>query len=101
VRQFLIESLLLALGGALLGCLLAWSFLDALVAIIPAQLGIPPEAAIRVNASVLLFTLGVALVSILLFGLAPALLAVKGDLQTPLKASGRGSGESSRHHRLR
>src|SRR5262249_29587732 len=71
VRQFLIESLLLALGGALLGCLVAWNVLDALVAIIPAQLGIPDEAAIRVNSSVLLFTLGVALVSILLFGLVP------------------------------
>ena len=100
-RHFLIESLLLALGGALLGCLVAWNVLDALVAIIPADLGIPDEAAIRINASVLLFTLGVALVSILLFGVAPALLAVKGDLQAPLKASGRGSGESSRHHRLR
>jgi putative ABC transport system permease protein len=39
VRHFLIESLLLALGGALLGCLVAWNVLDALVAIIPAQVG--------------------------------------------------------------
>ena len=101
VRHFLIESLLLALGGALLGCLVAWNVLDALVAIIPAELGIPDEAAIRVNASVLLFTLGVALVSTVLFGLAPALLAVRGDLQAPLKDGGRGSAESSRHHRLR
>ena len=101
VRHFLIESLLLALGGALLGCLLAWNVLDALVAIIPGYLGIPDEAAIGVNASVLLFTLAVALVSTLLFGLAPGLLSAWGDLQAPLKASGRGSGESSRHHRLR
>jgi putative ABC transport system permease protein len=101
VRHFLIESLLLALGGALLGCLVAWNVLDALVAIIPGYLGIPDEAAIRVNASVLLFTLAVALVSTLLFGLAPGLLSAWGDLQAPLKASGRGSGESSRHHRLR
>ena len=101
VRHFLIESLLLALGGALLGCLLAWNVLDALVAIIPAQLSTVEEAAIRVNAWVLLFGLGVAVVSTLLFGLAPALLSAWGDLQAPLKASGRGSGESSRHHRLR
>jgi putative ABC transport system permease protein len=100
VRQFLIESLLLALGGALLGCLVAWNGLDQLVAIIPTRY-IPVEAAIHVNASVLLFTLGVALVSTLLFGLAPALLAVRGDLQAPLKAGGRGSGQSSRHHHLR
>jgi putative ABC transport system permease protein len=100
VRQFLIESLLLAVSGALLGCLVAWNGLEKLVAIIPTGY-ILDEAAIHVNASVLLFTLGVALVSTLLFGLAPALLAVRGDLQAPLKASGRGSGESSRHHHLR
>ena len=100
VRQFLIESLLLALGGAFLGCLITWNLLDKLVAIIPTRY-IPVEAAIHVNASVLLFTLGVALVSTLLFGLAPALFAVRGDLQAPLKAGGRGSGESSRHHHLR
>ena len=100
VRQLLIESLLLALGGALLGCLVTWNLLDKLVAIIPAGY-IPDEAAIRVNASVLLFTLGVALVSTVLFGLAPALLAVRGDLQAPLKDGGRGSAESSRHHQLR
>src|SRR5262249_3050735 len=62
---------------------------------------IPGEAMIRINGWVLLFTLGVSLVSTLLFGLAPALLAVRVDLQAPLKASGRGSGESSRHRRLR
>src|SRR5678815_1300240 len=97
----MIESLMLALGGAVFGCLLAWDGLDALVAIIPPFRYIPDEAVIRVNGSILLFALGVALVSTLLFGLAPALLAVRRDLQEPLKASGRGSGESLRHGRLR
>ena len=61
----------------------------------------PSEAVIRINSTVLLFALGAAIFSTLLFGLAPALLAVMKDLQAPLKASGRGAGESLHHHRLR
>jgi len=100
VRQLLIESLLLAVGGSVLGCLLAWDGLAGLVAIIPPG-ALPSEAVVRVNGPVLLFTLGAALVSTLLFGLAPALLAVTKDLQAPLKASGRGVGESRGQSRLR
>ncbi len=100
VRQLLIESLELASGGAALGCLLAWNGLGALVAIIPPG-ALPSEAVVRVNGPVLLFTLGAALLSTLLFGLAPALLAVRKDLQEPLKASGRGSGEKRGHIQLR
>ncbi len=100
VRQLLIESLLLALGGAVLGCLLAWNALDPLLAIMPDGYR-ASESVIRINGSVLLFTVGVALLSTLLFGLAPALLAASRDLQGPLKAAGRGSGESRGHHRLR
>ncbi len=100
VRQLLIESLLFALAGAGLGCLLAWDGLGGLVAIIPPDI-LDSETAVRINGPVLLFTLGAALLSTLLFGLAPALLAVRKDLQGPLKASGRGAGESSGHSRLR
>lgn len=100
VRQFMMESLLLAFGGSLFGTLLAWNGLDALVAVIPTW-HISAEAVIRINGWILLFTVGTALLSTLLFGLAPALLAASRDLQGPLKAAGRGSGESRGHHRLR
>jgi putative ABC transport system permease protein len=100
VRQLLIESLLLALVGAALGCLFAWDLLEALVAIIPAH-RLPGESLVRMNGPVLLFSLGVALLSTLLSGLAQALLTARKDLHEPLKASGRGAGESLRHSRLR
>jgi len=99
VRQLMIESLLLALGGAGLGCALAWSALDALVATIPSYV-IMSEVVFGINAPVLLFTLGGALLSTLLFGLAPALHAVGKDLQGSLKASGRGADHSPRGNRL-
>jgi putative ABC transport system permease protein len=100
LRQFMVESLLLALGGALLGCLFAWAGLKAAVAIIPPW-EIPTEAVIRINGPVLLFTLGVTLAGTLLFGLAPALHAVGRDFQTNLRSGGRGASESRSHSRLR
>ncbi len=59
VRQLLVESLLLALAGAALGAFLAWGGLKALIAVVPPQI-IPAEAVIRLNTTVLLFTLAVA-----------------------------------------
>jgi predicted permease len=100
VRQLMIESLLLALGGAVLGSLLAWDGLGALVALMPSWY-MPTEAVVRMNFAVLLFTAGIAAVSTLLFGLTPAVLAVKKDIQAPLKGSARGTSETRGHHRLR
>jgi len=100
LHQFMVESLLLAMGGALLGCLFAWAGLKVVVAIIPSW-DIPTESDIRINGSVLLFTVVVALVGTLLFGLAPALQAVRRDFQGNLRSGGRGAGESRSHSRLR
>lgn len=70
-RQMLTESLLLSgLGGAA-GCALAWALLRVFIAIAPAALPRLEEATI--DARVLLFALGAALASGLLFGIAPAL----------------------------
>lgn len=101
VRQFLIESLMLATGGAALGCFLARSALGSLAAIAMIADTLPGEAEIHMNGAVLLFTLTTALLSTLLFGLAPALLAASRDPQEPLKAAGRGAGEMVGHGRLR
>src|SRR5205085_2315866 len=79
VRQLLIESLLLAASGAAVGCVFAWGGLKALVTAIPDG-AIPREAVIKLNVPVLLFSLGVAALTALLFGLAPALQTAKPDV---------------------
>ena len=99
VRQLMVESLLLAFGGAVLGCLFAWDLLEALVALFPPG-SLPKEVVIRLNGPVLLFTMVVALLSTTLFGLGPALHAVRRDLQGRLKAGSKGGGESRRHGTL-
>jgi hypothetical protein len=71
IRQLLTESLLLAGVGGVAGILLATVSLDGLVAIIP--LSLPGDAPATIDASVLAFSAGAALVSAVLFGLVPAL----------------------------
>jgi putative ABC transport system permease protein len=100
VRQLLVESLILATGGATFGALLAWSGLKSLIALIPQEI-IPAEAAIRLNVMVLLFTLGVSVATALVFGLVPALHTARRDLNDPLRDSGKGVSGGFRHGRLR
>jgi putative ABC transport system permease protein len=100
VRQLLVESLVLALGGAALGALMAWGGLKALIAVIPPRI-IPAEAVIRLNGTVLLFTLAVAVMTALVFGLVPALHASRRDLIDPLRDSGKGTTGGFRRGRLR
>src|SRR5216683_1746387 len=100
IRQLLVESLILALGGATVGTLLAWGGLKSLVALMPQNI-IPAEAVIRLNMPVLAFTLGVAVLTALVFGLVPALKAARKDLNEPLRDSGKGISGGFRHGRLR
>jgi putative ABC transport system permease protein len=88
-RQLLTESVLLALLGGLVGLLLAVWGVPALLALNANNL--PPSQDIRLDGSVLVFTLVVALVTGLLFGLAPALRVTKGNLHEALKEGSRGS----------
>jgi putative ABC transport system permease protein len=99
-RQFMVESVLLAAGGAALGCLIAWAGLKGVLAVVPAG-DIPSEADIHMNGLVLVFMVVAALAGTLLFGLAPALHAVQRDFQADLRSGGRGAGESRSHSRLR
>lgn len=100
IRQLLMESFLLAVGGAAIGCLLSYGGIKALVTAIP-QGAIPQEAVISLNVPVLLFSLGAAVLTALLFGLAPALQTVKRDMAEPLKDSGKGVSGGFRRGKLR
>ncbi len=88
VRQLLTESLLLALAGGLLGLLIAWWGVKALLALNPNVL--PPTATVRIDATALAFTALISLLTGVSFGLAPALGAAKTGLVGLLKESGRG-----------
>jgi predicted permease len=99
VRQLLTESLVIALAGATLGTLLAVGGVRVLVACLPA--GFPRAAEIRLDSGVFAFTLLVALLTGLLFGLVPAITASRTDLQQSLRESGRGATGSGRQSRLR
>ena len=99
VRQLLIESLVLAIAGAALGCAFAYFGIKGLVAAIPEGL-IPREAVIRLNVPVLVFSLAVAALTAVVFGLVPALQTAKKDLVDPLRDSGKGTTGGFRRRRL-
>jgi putative ABC transport system permease protein len=99
VRQLLTESFLLALLGTLLGCLFAYLGLKALVGAIPEGL-IPREAVIRLNLPVLGFSLVLAALTSVIFGLAPALQTARRDIVASLRDAAKGSGGGARGGRL-
>ena len=89
VRQLLTESVLLAIAGGILGTALAKWGTRAILAALPDAL--PRSEEIGLDGRVLLFTLGISILTGILFGLAPTLRLLRPDLQETLKAGGRGS----------
>jgi putative ABC transport system permease protein len=97
VRQLLTESLLLSLGGGVLGLLLAIWGTDVMVAILPD--GVPRLESVGVDTRVLVFTFALAVLTGTVFGLAPALASSRPDVNDVLKEGDRGS--TGGRHRLR
>ncbi|MGI8565502.1 MAG: ABC transporter permease, partial [Pyrinomonadaceae bacterium] len=97
-RQLLTESFLLGATGGVLGLVLALWGLDLLLAAIPVDL--PFWMKFNLDWRVLGFAAGTALLTSLIFGVAPALQAARIDLNETLKEGGRGGAGASRH-RLR
>jgi putative ABC transport system permease protein len=97
-RQLLIESCVLGLVGGWIGLLLAGWAVEAIIAIDPGA--IPRAREIGVDARVLAFNLGLSAAAAMLFGVAPALGAARGDLHLALKDGGR-AGQAGRGSRLR
>ena len=96
LSQLLTESLALALVGGVLGVALASVMLKVILALLP-PFSIPTEADIRVNVSVLVFTLAATAVAGVLCGCAPAWQGSHVNLNDTLKEGGRSASQSGRH----
>lgn len=94
VTQLLAESLVLSAAGAIAGLIFAAGALPVIVAIAPVP--IPRLAEAAINPRVLLFCLGLIVVTTLVFGLVPALVAMRRQLATTLRAGERGSSRGAR-----
>jgi len=98
-RQFLTESVLLALLGGGFGLLLALSGIRVLKTFIPAT--ISQTQTINIDAKVVVFTALIALLTGIVFGLAPATHALHSNLNDSLKEGGRDSAGGSKGNRIR
>ena len=100
VRQLLTESLILAFIGGGLGVLLAYQSLGLIVARLPKQ-SFPNEADFHIHVPVLLFSVGLALITGILFGLFPALQLARPEIGQIMQSSTRkvaGSVRGKRFH---
>jgi putative ABC transport system permease protein len=88
VQQFLIEAAVVAIGGGLLGFWSAQLFVRFLLALTPATSALAPD--VRIDFMVLIFTLGISMLTAALFGLLPALAAAPSTRRT-VRGSSRGT----------
>jgi predicted permease len=102
-RQLLMESLLLALCACVAGCAVAWGAMKAVDATIhqKAWAHMSGEAVVGLNGPVLLFALGITLLTTVVCGLVPALRATRRDLQPQLVGSGKATGGGAQHGKVR
>lgn len=95
-RQLLTESVVLSALAAVIGLVLAVQGTKALIALVPSDLSYQMLADVSVDWRLVAFISVVALGSAMLFGLAPALHAARGEVHETLKEGGRGGTEHSR-----
>ncbi len=99
IRQLLTESIVLAVFSGAIGLLLAYLGLKALIAVAPDN--VPRLNEVSIDASVLIFTIGIAMLTGIVFGLVPAFQSSKPDLNETLKEGGRGSTGGARGRMVR
>jgi putative ABC transport system permease protein len=100
IRQFLVESFVLAASGCLAGWLFAYGGIRAMVPLIPYNFFLQ-EAVIELNRPVFLFALALAALTTLMCGLASAAQSLRGKLQSGLLRANKGAGADFRHGKLR
>jgi putative ABC transport system permease protein len=91
VSQMLAESLLLGLAGGVAGLILAFVFHRGLLALVADRLPVPRLEQVSLDPTIVVLTLGLSLLTGLVFGIAPALVASH-RLSDALKAGGRSGG---------
>jgi putative ABC transport system permease protein len=89
-RQLLIESLLLALFGGALGLLMGVQMISLLAAALPDSINVSNLKDVHLDRVVFAFAAAISILTGLIFGLAPALKAMKTDVQESLRDGGRG-----------
>jgi len=99
-RQLLIETLLLAAAGALVGVVLAMGLGQSLAWLVSVQ-DIPLDLGGGIELSTLGFTVVLTFATTVLAGLAPAVMAARSDLDETLKEGGRAGGAGRKSNRLR
>jgi putative ABC transport system permease protein len=100
VRQLLIENVLIALCGGVAGAALGYVVLRWIQSLIPPYT-LPPAVDVRMDTAAWLFAMAVAVVTGLLFGVAPAAQTTKASLVSALKEGGNGATTGSLGRRLR
>lgn len=99
VRQLLTESLVLSCAGSIFGLGLAFALVHWLAH--QGSIALPLLSSLRIDGAALIWTLLIATLSALFFGLVPGLRMASGDLLESLKDSSAGSGQSRKHERIR
>jgi predicted permease len=103
VRQLLTESVMLSLAGGIVGLAAGYAGIRAILSVSPGnipRIGLQ-GANVGLDWRVLGFTLGLSIVTGILFGLVPALQSSRADLNSALKESSSRSGTGLRHNRTR
>src|SRR6476620_8952275 len=101
VRLFVFESLLVSVFAGIAGAFLAWYIVPLVPGLASKFLPLETGTATSLSIPVLLFAIGLSILTGLLIGIYPALQGSQADLVNTLKEGGRGTSGSMRHQRLR
>ena len=101
IRLFVFESLLVSAIAGVVGALLAWQLVPIIPKMAANFLPFDPDARLELSVPVLLFTIGLSILTGIAMGIYPALQSSRADLVDGLKEGGRGASGSAHQQRFR
>ena len=102
MRQLLTESVMLSVAGGVVGLAAGYAGIRAILRVSPGNIPlIPRGGSVDLDWRIVAFTLGLSVVTGILFGLVPALQSSRADLNSTIKESSNRSGTGLRHHKTR